>query len=90
MRGAWRVCFNVRKINNQKGVIKPVKLSTSKLRNTRHTGSLVHWPNHGKIIKPLAGQVSNRLGTIPLKHLLKNMTRNIMTSSTQMTRYSVI
>ena len=37
----------------------------------------MHSPNHRKIITPLAGLVSNRLCTIPLKHLSANMKRNI-------------
>ena len=36
-----KVIFSVRKKNNQKGAINPVKLNTSKLRNTRHTESMV-------------------------------------------------
>ena len=50
----------------------------------------MHSPTHWKILKPLAGLVSNRLCTIPLKHLSANRTRNIKTSLTQMTRYYVI
>ena len=36
-------------------------------------------PNHRKIMTPLAGIASNRLCTIPLKHLSANMRRNIKT-----------
>ena len=43
-------------------------------------------PNHRKIMTSLAGIVSNRLCTIPLKHLSANMRRNIKTGSTQTTQ----
>ena len=36
-----RVIFSIRRKNNQKGAMKPVKLNTSKLRNTSHAESLV-------------------------------------------------
>ena len=36
-----RVIFSIRKKHNQKGAMKPVKLNTSKQRNTSHTESLV-------------------------------------------------
>ena len=36
-----RVIFSIRKKHNQKGAMKPVKLNTSKLRNTSHAESLV-------------------------------------------------
>ena len=42
----------------------------------------MHSPNHRKMMKPLAGLVSNRLCTIPLKHISANMRRNIKTGST--------
>ena len=87
-----RVIFSIRRKHNQKGAMKPVKLNTSKLRNSSHAESLVqemtmHSPNHRKIMTPLAGLVSNRLCTIPLKHLSANMRRNIKTGSTQTTRF---
>ena len=50
----------------------------------------MHSDNYVNIIKSLAGLVSNRLCSIPLKHLSENMTRNIKTGSTQMTRYYLI
>ena len=37
-----RVIFSIRRKHNQKGAMKPVKLNTSKLRNTSHAESLVH------------------------------------------------
>ena len=36
-----RVIFSIRRKHNQKGAMKPVKLNTSKLRNTSHAESLV-------------------------------------------------
>ena len=36
-----RVIFSIRKKHNQKGAMKPVKLNTSKLRDTSHAESLV-------------------------------------------------
>ena len=36
-----RVIFSIRRKHNQKGAVKPVKLNTSKLRNTSHAESLV-------------------------------------------------
>ena len=36
-----RVIFSMRRKHNQKGAMKPVKLNTSKLRNTSHAESLV-------------------------------------------------
>ena len=50
----------------------------------------MHWPNHGKVVKLLAGLVSNMLCMIRLKHLSANMTRNTKNGYTQMTRYYVI
>ena len=47
----------------------------------------MHSPNHRKIMIPLAGIASNRLCTIPLKHLWANMRRNIKTGLTQTTRF---
>ena len=78
--------------HHQKGAMKPVKLYTSKLRNTSHAESLVQemdnaLTNHWKIIKPLAGLVSNRLCTISLNDVSANMRRNIKTGSTPMTRF---
>ena len=36
-----RVIFSIRRKHNQKGAMRPVKLNTSKLRNTSHAESLV-------------------------------------------------
>ena len=36
-----RVIFSIRRKHNQKEAMKPVKLNTSKLRNTSHAESLV-------------------------------------------------
>ena len=87
-----RVIFSIWRKHNQKGAMKPVKLNTSKLRNTSHAESLVQemdnaLAHHRKIMTPLAGIASNRLCTIPLKHLSVNMRRNIKTGSTQTTRF---
>ena len=83
-----RVIFSIRRKHNQKGAMKPVKLNTSKLRNTGKRGE--SGAGNGQctrpIMTPLAGIVSNRLCTIPLKHLSANMRRNIKTGSTQTTR----
>ena len=42
-----RVIFNIRKKHNQKGAMKPVKLNTSKLKNTSHAESLVQEMDNG-------------------------------------------
>ena len=86
-----RVIFSIRRKHNQKGAMKPVKLKhkqTEKHQPRGESGAgngTMPSPNHRKIMTSLA--VSNRLCTIPLKHLSANMRRNIKTGSTQTTRF---
>ena len=84
-----RIIFSLRKTHHQKGALKPVKLNTSKLRNTSHAESLVQEMNitFAQSSEDNETPCWTSFQQVVLKHLSANMKRNIKTGSTQTTRF---